>query len=340
MIFVFSNNASSLLASAIAPTDTEVQVQSGQGVLFPAVAAGQVASITLEDVNGNIEVVYGTGKTGDTLVVERAQEGTTALSFASGSRVEQRITAGVMAAFLQKLGGDILSGTTQATGVFNLGSGGSIQGGEIAGTSIRSQPGDTSNQIVVPVGGQATEGGSVLLTQGNLVNNLPAAVGFILKGMIVIWSGLSTAIPAGWVLCDGNNGTPNLKDQFIIGGGGTMPITGGSDVLVTGATTIAGAAVTDPHILTVDEIPSHSHEFFKGIGNHASGSGSHFADVFGGAYNQTIGSGSNSGTSIIQVTGGGLGHTHTMANASTSHTHTTTYPPYTAVFFIMYVGTS
>ena len=220
MIFVFSNNASSLLASAIAPTDTEVQVQSGQGVLFPAVAAGQVASITLEDVNGNIEVVYGTGKTGDTLVVERAQEGTTALSFASGSRVEQRITAGVMAAFLQKLGGDILSGTTQATGVFNLGSGGSIQGGEIAGTSIRSQPGDTSNQIVVPVGGQATEGGSILLTQGNLTANLPSAVGFILKGMIVIWSGLSTAIPAGWALCDGNSGTPDLRDQFIIGGGG------------------------------------------------------------------------------------------------------------------------
>jgi hypothetical protein len=337
MIFVFSNNASSLLASAIAPTDTEVQVQSGQGVLFPAVAAGQVASITLEDVNGNIEVVYGTGKTGDTLVVERAQEGTTALSFASGSRVEQRITAGVMAAFLQKLGGDILSGTTQATGVFNLGSGGSIQGGEIAGTAIRSQPGDTSNQIVVPVGGQATEGGSVLLTQGNLVNNLPAAVGFILKGMIVIWSGLSTNVPAGWALCDGANGTPNLCDQFIIGGGGVLPVTG--KYPFTTDPNVVGPGATANLNLTAANLPPHSHGNVIWSGNAGPVIGP--KGTPGGGYYFFTGTGQGVAVNWQTDMGTGLDSTPIELTGLTVpiHTHTAESPPYTAVFFIMYVGT-
>ena len=38
-----------------------------------------------------------------------------------------------------------------------------------------------------------------------------------LKGIIVIWSGNSTNFPIGWVLCDGTNGTPDLRSQFIVG---------------------------------------------------------------------------------------------------------------------------
>lgn len=36
-------------------------------------------------------------------------------------------------------------------------------------------------------------------------------------GLIAIWSGPSLTIPEGWVLCDGNNGTPDLRDKFVIG---------------------------------------------------------------------------------------------------------------------------
>jgi hypothetical protein len=35
------------------------------------------------------------------------------------------------------------------------------------------------------------------------------------KGMIGLWLGLLNKVPEGWVLCDGNNGTPNLQDKFI-----------------------------------------------------------------------------------------------------------------------------
>src|SRR5690625_782038 len=36
-------------------------------------------------------------------------------------------------------------------------------------------------------------------------------------GIIVMWSGTHTDIPSGWLLCDGTNGTPDLRDRFILG---------------------------------------------------------------------------------------------------------------------------
>lgn len=42
--------------------------------------------------------------------------------------------------------------------------------------------------------------------------------------MIVIWSGAIVDIPAGWALCDGNNGTPDLRNKFIIGAGDTYAV--------------------------------------------------------------------------------------------------------------------
>lgn len=41
----------------------------------------------------------------------------------------------------------------------------------------------------------------------------------MIKGLICLWSGAIVDIPAGWALCDGNNGTPDLRDRFIIGAG-------------------------------------------------------------------------------------------------------------------------
>ena len=45
--------------------------------------------------------------------------------------------------------------------------------------------------------------------------------GFLVpSGVILMWSGTADNIPKGWLLCDGMNGTPNLRDRFIIGAGG------------------------------------------------------------------------------------------------------------------------
>jgi len=61
-------------------------------------------------------------------------------------------------------------------------------------------------------------------------------------GGIIIWSGAISAIPDGWVICDGNNNTPNLTDRFVLhadaDSGGTNDVgdTGGvSSVTLTAA---------------------------------------------------------------------------------------------------------
>ena len=48
--------------------------------------------------------------------------------------------------------------------------------------------------------------------------------------MILLWFGSIGSIPAGYALCDGNNGTPDLRDNFVVGAGSTYAVdaTGGA----------------------------------------------------------------------------------------------------------------
>ena len=50
------------------------------------------------------------------------------------------------------------------------------------------------------------------------------------QGFIGLWSGAANAIPSGWVLCNGSNGTPDLRDRFVVGAGSGYSVgaTGGS----------------------------------------------------------------------------------------------------------------
>lgn len=52
------------------------------------------------------------------------------------------------------------------------------------------------------------------------------------SGVISLWQGSIASIPSGWVLCDGNNGTPNMQDLFARGASVANPpgSTGGSSV--------------------------------------------------------------------------------------------------------------
>ncbi len=51
----------------------------------------------------------------------------------------------------------------------------------------------------------------------------------MLSGLIVLWYGSIGDIPSGFVLCDGANGTPDLRDKFVVGSGSTYAVdaTGG-----------------------------------------------------------------------------------------------------------------
>ena len=69
--------------------------------------------------------------------------------------------------------------------------------------------------------------------------------GFVPVGGIIMWSGSS--VPAGWGLCDGTQGTPDLRNRFIVGSGSSY---------ATGAT--GGSTSTT---LTASMIPDHKHQF-------------------------------------------------------------------------------
>jgi microcystin-dependent protein len=60
-------------------------------------------------------------------------------------------------------------------------------------------------------------------------SKLAPDLSLIPAGTIVMWSGSIASIPTGWALCDGTNGTPDLRDRFVVGAGNTYAVgaTGG-----------------------------------------------------------------------------------------------------------------
>lgn len=72
-------------------------------------------------------------------------------------------------------------------------------------------------------------------------------------GGIIMWSGAQSAIPTGWQLCDGSNGTPDLRNKFVIGAGGKYSVnqTGGEENVT----------------LSLQNIPAHNHMYkYAGAG--------------------------------------------------------------------------
>lgn len=97
---IFSNNAVTTLASAVAETDTTI-ILSDAG-LFPTPEPGRYFLATLQSLRTDVlEIIKVTGRVGNTLTVERAQEGTTAKAFLPGDDCSNRLTAGVINALGQ-----------------------------------------------------------------------------------------------------------------------------------------------------------------------------------------------------------------------------------------------
>lgn len=129
--------------------------------------------------------------------------------------------------------------------------------------------------------------------------------------IIALFNGSSSNIPTGWVLCDGSNGTPDLRDKFIKGAVNFTDI---------GA---QGGSKTHSHTLSSDGAHAHT----------TGSSGSHAHTLV-------------SGDGEYQGIGSGVGftyesHNHSTASA-TSHSHSVTsavnvLPPYYTLCFIMAV---
>jgi len=75
------------------------------------------------------------------------------------------------------------------------------------------------------------------------ISGIPSAgsVVNVPTGGIIIWSGLATAIPSGYALCNGSNGTPNLQDSFVVGAGNSYSVNSGGGFVSSGVMTSVGS---------------------------------------------------------------------------------------------------
>jgi hypothetical protein len=144
-----------------------------------------------------------------------------------------------------------------------------------------------------------------------ILQSAPAVSATFTAGMILIWSGSLGSVPTGWVLCDGTNATPDLRDRFIVGAGNTYAVgaTGGTaDAIV----------VTHTHTATVTD-PGHNHTY--------SGSfGANTPNIFSTTQTNPFETKNTStATTGITVTNASAGTSGTGANL----------PPYYALAYIM-----
>jgi hypothetical protein len=163
------------------------------------------------------------------------------------------------------------------------------------------------------------------------------------SGAIILWSGSIGSIPAGYYLCNGSNGTPDLRNRFIVGAGSTYAVdaTGGStdSIVVSHTHTFSGTTANNG---------THNHYVFEGAGYAYS-----YADV--NVPNQSISNGLNDGGASSYLMSGpntttsqpkanmGLSsnagdHNHTYSGTTASSGSSGTnanLPPYYALCYIM-----
>ncbi len=149
---------------------------------------------------------------------------------------------------------------------------------------------------------------------GTPLNNgdIASGWGLVPQYGILMYYGSIASIPSGYFFCNGSNGTPDLRNKFILCAG--QDSGGTYDVGDTG-----GEAT---HVLTIAEMPSHNHSD-SGHVHHGynSDSGSTFMRASGNGNNQSNGGNTETGYANISYAGGGGAHNN--------------MPPFIALAFIM-----
>ena len=146
-------------------------------------------------------------------------------------------------------------------------------------------------------------------------------------GMILMYTG-STA-PSGWAICNGQNGTPDLRDRFIVGAGSAYSVnnTGGAaSVTLTTAQLPAHSHSTPNHNHSFSGSNTHSHNYELVNMDQGSAGGSSSR-----GRNTTTTSTSSASITISGTTGNANPSTN---NTGSGHSHENR-PPYYALMFIM-----
>lgn len=191
MGLVLKNNAVSRLAGSLSPSSTQLSVTVGDGEKFPSLAAGDWFPLTVISEGGMMEIMRCTARAGGIFDVTRAQEGTIALSFSAGDRVELRLTEAALAQFLredqvQASPNEGVAGQILTVGGFGIGDAGSapqISSGSAQSAATPSGLYRALGESVGSPGGHAGEGflrhqtnGSTLAVQEFIVPASPIRI--------------------------------------------------------------------------------------------------------------------------------------------------------------------
>ena len=249
----------------------------------------------------------------------------------------------------------IITGNTQVQTI-DTGSDGHVKISTEGGERFRVSSG---GQIGLS-GANYGSSGQVLTSQGSGSAAAWTTVIGVPSGIIAVWSGAEGAIPSGWYLCNGSNGTPDLRNRFIVGAGSgssySIGNTGGSDTVTLSTSQIPAhshttnnhshnASVSDPghgHSVSVSD-PGHYHntsvtgaKLFPGYG------GAHVPYGGAGGYPGTHFNMSNANTGIsanasnantsISVSTGNANPSTNNTGGGGSHENR---PPYYALCYIM-----
>ena len=153
------------------------------------------------------------------------------------------------------------------------------------------------------------------------------------SGMIILWSGTIASIPTGFVLCDGQNNTPDLRDKFIIGA--RQDNSGVAKSNVEGSLTQTGGD-KDAVVVSHDHTVNHNHGFTTG----SDGAHTHQYQVRLNNRNldDDEGNQTTNTTTTTNTTQSSGAHTHSISGSSGSAGSSATnanLPPYYALCYIM-----
>ena len=169
---LYNNNAESISIGSILTTATAITVATGDGAKFPVLAGSSYSVVTLTDGTA-FEIVRVTAIVGDVLTITRAQEGTAALSWASGTTVSQRLTAGLLASLIDGEGAGLNSvqvgfGST-SSGSYGVSVGQSCSASGFVGLAIGAWA-TAQNSYTIAIGNNNSATGLDAIAIGRSIN--------------------------------------------------------------------------------------------------------------------------------------------------------------------------
>lgn len=213
-----------------------------------------------------------------------------------------------------------------------------------AGTTDGSTAGGTGARVRIQSQGSTTDAFTTTTATATGVTAPTTQYGYkgaVPVGGIILWSGATTTIPAGWQLCDGTNGTPDLRDRFVVGAGSTYAVaaTGGSATHThsTPALTVPSLSVPSLSVPALT-IPSLTVSGSTNSGNNSTDRYSAINGCCGTYYSRDNHTHTVSGSTTASSTGTGstgTGSTGTGSIAANTTGSGSSLPPYYALAYIM-----